>query len=331
MEGISGLAFASFYLDVHPDCPLLILEEELCVGGVWSASELPLAFDKSLLNAADVSHTPARLYDEFWTQSGQRMVGFSDVPFTLPSEATSYYGTFEAKHLNRYLEDYLDSHVYNGTSLRSRIGFGKWVEKVQKTENTWITSTRTRYDGEQRFRSKKLVVAAGLTSLPNLPSLPNLSDFKGPVRHHRRFGEFSKSLQFNSTECQDIAVLGAGKSATDMVYESVKKGKCVSWIIRKSGEGPALFFPAPGKGRYQNSTEQGATRWSQLFSPSSYMPVSWIGRLIHRTDIGRNYITSNLQQGDQMCHDAAAYRNREGALPCFQHLECSTKYVSRHP
>lgn len=37
--GISGLAAAKFYLDVHPDCRLIILEKEKCLGGVWSTSE----------------------------------------------------------------------------------------------------------------------------------------------------------------------------------------------------------------------------------------------------------------------------------------------------
>ena len=37
--GISGLAFARFYLDIHPECRLALLEEDSCVGGVWSSSK----------------------------------------------------------------------------------------------------------------------------------------------------------------------------------------------------------------------------------------------------------------------------------------------------
>ena len=36
--GLSGIAFARFYLDIHPESKLLILEQDSCVGGVWSAS-----------------------------------------------------------------------------------------------------------------------------------------------------------------------------------------------------------------------------------------------------------------------------------------------------
>lgn len=251
------------------------------------------------------------------------MVGFSDIPFTLPPDAPTYYGIFEAKYVAKYFEDYIESHVYNGASLRSRILFGNRVEKLEKTESVWTIHTEDFQGGERIFKSAKLAVATGLTSLPNMPSLPHQTEFKGPIRHHKHFGDVSKSL-LSSSDCKHIAVLGGGKSATDMVYESVKKGKSVSWIIRKNGEGPALFFPAPGGGRYENSVEKSSTRLMAFFSPSSFMPSSWLARLIHGTNIGRNYLIKKTQDGDQSCRDAAAYRTREGALPSFRNLECST-------
>ena len=81
--------------------------------------------------------------------------------------------------------------------------------------------------------------------MPNF-LLQHQKNFRGPISHHKRFGQMSKSL-LKEAEYKDIVVIGAGKSATDMVYESAKKGKHVNWIIRKDGEGPALFFPAPGR------------------------------------------------------------------------------------
>lgn len=35
--GLSGIAFARFYLDTHPECRLMIFEKDGCIGGVWSA------------------------------------------------------------------------------------------------------------------------------------------------------------------------------------------------------------------------------------------------------------------------------------------------------
>lgn len=271
-----------------------------------------------------IFYLAARLYDEFWTQSGHRMVGFSDVPIAPPPDAPSYYGCIEAKYVNKYFEDYIDSHVYDGSSLRSRFHFGNRVEKVEKTDGMWTVSTWDSHVGQREFRAFKVVIATGLTSLPNIPtSLPRQEEFKGPIRHHKHFGEFSKSL-LNTPSCKNVVVLGAGKSATDMVYESVKKGKIVSWIIRKNGEGPALFVPAAGGGRYENSTEKGTTRLSASFSPSSFMPTLWLARMIHGTNVGRYYLARKHQEGDQSCRDAAAYRDRKGALPSFKNLEPST-------
>lgn len=270
----------------------------------------------------------ARLYDEFWTQSGRRMLGYSDVPITIPPDAKHFYGCIEAKYITKYLEEYIDSHIYNGASLRSRIRCGHEVVKIEKRSDTWFVSARDSQNSVREFRGLKLVVATGLASIPHMPAfLQQPGTFKGPICHHKEFGKISRDL-LRTAECKNVAVFGSGKSATDMVYESVKKGKKVSWIIRKDGEGPALFFTAPGGGRYENSTEAGATRWNAHFSPSSFMPQGWLATLIHRTSFGTNYLRNKTRQADQSCRDAAAYRDRKGALPGFRNLESTTSYAT---
>lgn len=37
--GVSGLSAAKFYLDVHPDCRLSILDRDHFVGGTWNSSK----------------------------------------------------------------------------------------------------------------------------------------------------------------------------------------------------------------------------------------------------------------------------------------------------
>lgn len=49
------------------------------------------------------------------------MAEFSDQPVILPPNEKMYHGFFPAKHITKYLEEYLDSHVYNGKSLRERV------------------------------------------------------------------------------------------------------------------------------------------------------------------------------------------------------------------
>ena len=251
------------------------------------------------------------------------MVGFSDEPIVLPKEAPKFHGTFEAKYFTQYLENYIDRHVYNGACLRSRIHLGSRVTEIQKSDNVWTTVVRSPDAKTQQFRSSKLVVATGLTSLPKMPMLPNQHDYLGPICHHKDFGQATKSFLSESSS-YNIVVLGAGKSATDMVYECVKKGKLVHWIIRKDGEGPALYIPASGGKKFENSTEQGATRLAQTFSPSSFMQSSWLATFIHRTLFGRRYLNNKIREGDESCRKPAAYRDRDGALSSFRELECTT-------
>ena len=44
-KGLSGIAFARFYLGTHPKCRLAIFEKDGCIGGVWSrGSPFPKPF-----------------------------------------------------------------------------------------------------------------------------------------------------------------------------------------------------------------------------------------------------------------------------------------------
>jgi dimethylaniline monooxygenase (N-oxide forming) len=252
------------------------------------------------------------------------MTGFSDVPLTIPSDAPTYWDTFEAKYVTRYLEEYVDSHIYDRKSLRSRIKFGHRAETVEKVDETWSVCVKKSNGTKSTFRSLKLVVAIGHTSIPNMPLLPNEKDFTGHILHHKDFGQASRSV-LTEPGCRRITVLGGGKSAADMVYQSVKKGKVVNWVIRKSGEGPALLFPAPGHGRYKNSLESSATRHKACFSPSSFMP--WLPSLPHQTSYGVNYMKKRVEDVDRHCREIVGYETREDALPSFKDLDFTTSYV----
>jgi dimethylaniline monooxygenase (N-oxide forming) len=37
LPGLSGIAFARFYLAIHPEARLVIFEKDVGIGGVWSA------------------------------------------------------------------------------------------------------------------------------------------------------------------------------------------------------------------------------------------------------------------------------------------------------
>lgn len=188
-----------------------------------------------------------RGYDSFWTQGIVGTAEFSDMPMQRPPEEDLYFEFFKAKHTTKYLEDYVDQHRYSGLTLRKRIRFSTEVQSVLKTDGLWSIRTKDRDTGvEQNFSTPKLIVASGLTSIRYMPVLPGREIFHGQVLHHEDFGP---SDVLTSSDVRSIAVIGGGKSSADMVYEGVKAGKTVSWILKTTETtGPGFLFSPKGMG-----------------------------------------------------------------------------------
>ena len=245
------------------------------------------------------------------------MSGFSDIPITLPPDTEAYHEVFEAKYVTKYLESYVDEHVYNGQSVRERIYFGAKVREIEKADDSWRVSARRFEKGEEEmFHSAKLVTGTGHTTISNMPVLPGENLFQGHILHWKDFGKASDKI-LASDSYKSATILGGGKSAADMVYDSVEAGKKVSWIIRETGEGPAVFFAAAGKG-YRNSPELGAIRMLSAFSPLCFSPISWWTRLIHGSDYGRSIVAKLWLGVDQDCSNFGNFHDREGALLGFR-------------
>ncbi|RDL38615.1 uncharacterized protein BP5553_02955 [Venustampulla echinocandica] len=262
--GISGIYAAKFYLDMHPGCRLAILDRDNCVGGTWNSR---------------------RGYDSFWTQWTVGTAEFSDLPMPRPPEDDVYYEFFKAKHTTKYLESYVDHHSYGGQTLRDRIRFSTEVQSLVKPDGRWIVLTKDRVTGaELVFRTPKLMVASGLTSIANMPPLPGREDFRGQILHHEDFGS---SNVLSTPKIQNIVVLGGGKSSADMVYEAVKAGKTVSWVLKATDTtGPGFFLSPKGKGPYKNAFEIGMTRLAGTFNPSFMNGINWWTRLLHCSKYG---------------------------------------------
>ena len=138
-----------------------------------------------------------------------------------------------------------------------------------------------------RWKTNKLVVATGLTSIPKMPDLPGKETFSAPILHQEAFGQ---SGVLTDPEINDVTVIGGGKSAADMVYTCVKAGKKVSWVIIKSGTGPAFFLSAKGKGPCKNAFEIGSMRIAGTISPSIYNADTWWTRFLHGSESGRGLV-----------------------------------------
>lgn len=221
-----------------------------------------------------------------------------------PPEGEIHYEFFKAKHLTRYLEDYIDQHQFGGRSLRDRITFGFEVQRINKSGKSWVISGKDAQGEVKTFHTSKLIVASGLTSAPIIPSLPEKEKFQGSVIHQRDFG---RSAILSSLSVRHVTVLGGGKSAADMVYVSVKAGKSVSWLIRVPGSGPGYFVSPEGKGPYKNAYELGATRMAAAFTPSVFNWETWSSKVLHGTSVGRKILHSFWGAVDNQIRDAAHF------------------------
>ncbi|PQE08057.1 hypothetical protein CJF32_00008143 [Rutstroemia sp. NJR-2017a WRK4] len=208
-----------------------------------------------------------------------------------PPDEDLYLEFFKAKHTTKYLESYVDQHSYLDQTLRDRIQFSTEVRPVSKHDGIWVVSAMNRASGQQHtFKTTKLIIASGLTSIPNMPFLQGKEVFQGQLLHHEDFGS---SNVLTSPDVHNITILGAGKSSADMAYEAVKAGKNVSWVLKATDTtGPEFFVSPKGKGPYKNAFEIGMTRLAATFTPSFMNGLNWWTKLLHSTRYGMKLMSN---------------------------------------
>jgi dimethylaniline monooxygenase (N-oxide forming) len=247
-----------------------------------------------------------------------------------PPEEDIYFEFFKAKHTTRYLETYVDHQKHAGKTLRDRIKFEIEVQSLLKMDSGWIVSAKRRVSGEmQVFRTVKLVIASGLTSIPNMPSLPGRENFEGPILHQEDFGA---SSILSNPDVQKIVVLGGGKSSADMVYAAVKAGKAVNWVLKRTDTtGPGFFLSPKGIGPYKNAFEIGMTRLAATFTPSFLNGDSWWTKFLHSTSWGMKLMKGFWNTVDKDARKDANFGERH-SLQGFEKLSPHSPYdfLPRH-
>jgi dimethylaniline monooxygenase (N-oxide forming) len=222
--------------------------------------------------------------------------------------------------MSTYLEEYVDSHSYAGKTLRERVIFSATVKSLEKIAGLWTIKYSSALEGDSTLLARRVIVSTGSTSIPNMPSLKGSAAFKGPIIHTLDFG---RSNILEDASLKQITILGGGKSAADMVYQSVKAGKQVSWVIRNSGKGPGGFVAgkSPG-GPYRNVPELGITRiFSAIVIPSGLGKNSWLSTFLFRTKLGRWMHEFLERAANKQTIQAARYNDRPGAKESFKNLK----------
>ncbi|KAF2708716.1 flavin-binding monooxygenase-like protein-like protein [Pleomassaria siparia CBS 279.74] len=293
--GLSGIVAAARALQAHPDCNLAMLEQDYCLGGVWSQR---------------------RIYPSFWSQTAHGLAEFADMVMARPPEEDCKNDLFRAKYTTKYLEDYVDKIRITDRSLRDRIQFNTRVQSITKVDGRWHLSCIVSKDKSDKGNTKlivsaKLMIADGQSAVPRMPYIHGQEDFKGTMLHSIDFGQSNVII---NDKVKHVTVLGGGKSAADMVYESAKAGKTVSWIIRKTGDdstGPGFLVPADVPTPYRNPGSGAQTRVMSSLQPCFMIKDSWWARFLHGTKIGTKIVTWIFKQADAQVQKRALFKERK--------------------
>ncbi|KAI1444246.1 hypothetical protein F5Y02DRAFT_184148 [Annulohypoxylon stygium] len=251
--GWYGLMAARTYLRLRPKTKLLIVDTEGSVGGVWCKE---------------------RLYPNLVAQVKIGLFNYPDTPMP-PRGGKKSDPAVTGEMIHNYLHKFAEDH-----DLLRRTRLNTFVEKATKLPEGWRLELR---DSHEIIETEKLMVATGVTSIPEMPDFPD-SDNAIPRIHSRDIGESFNDLQ--SDEVTSVAVVGAAKSAYDAVYLLLRMGKKVSWVIRKEGAGPLAILPFKILDTV-NSIAFASTRLMTFLSPSILNTQGSLSWFFHRTLVGR--------------------------------------------
>lgn len=192
------------------------------------------------------------------------------------------------------------------------------IQSIRKVEEIWYVESET-----MTYTAPKVMIASGLCSVPKMPLLLGQYTFGGTIVHTEGFGE-TKIME--DSKITKIVVLGAGKSAADVVYDAVKHAKEVHWVIRTTDTGPSFFASGKARGPYKNAFEAAHTRTVASLGPSIFNGANLWTRFLQQTRLGRWIVGKLLAKQDQNIRNEANYHGRDSTKG-FDQLEYQTPYV----
>jgi len=191
--GQAGLAVAARLKQLRIDT--LIVDREARIGDNWRHRYHAL----TLHNQVQVNHLPYMPFPPNW-------------PVYIPKDKLANW--FEA-----YVES-MELNYWTGTEFES----GSYDEAAGR----WSVVLR-RADGSQRtMHPRHVVLATGVSGIPNLPDIPSLKNFAGTVLHSSQYddGEAWKGKK--------ALVIGTGNSGHDIAQDLHSSGAHVTLVQRSS-------------------------------------------------------------------------------------------------
>ncbi|WP_316398631.1 NAD(P)/FAD-dependent oxidoreductase [Bradyrhizobium sp. 33ap4] len=191
--GQAGLAIAARLQQLKIDA--LIVDREARVGDNWRKRYHAL----TLHNQVQVNHLPYMPFPPNW-------------PTYIPKDK-----------LANWFESYVDAMELNFWTGTEFVGGsyddadGRWTVELRRADGT----TRT-------MQPRHVVMATGVSGIPNLPDIPGLKDFGGKVMHSSRYEDGE-----NWTGKRAL-VIGTGNSGHDIAQDLHSSGAEVTLVQRSS-------------------------------------------------------------------------------------------------
>ncbi|WP_298273605.1 NAD(P)/FAD-dependent oxidoreductase [uncultured Bradyrhizobium sp.] len=191
--GQAGLAIAARLQQLKIDA--LIVDREARVGDNWRKRYHAL----TLHNQVQVNHLPYMPFPPNW-------------PTYIPKDK-----------LANWFESYVDAMELNFWTGTEFVGGsyddaqGRWTVELRRADGT----TRT-------MRPRHVVMATGVSGIPNLPEIPGLKNFSGQVMHSSRYEDGE-----NWTGKRAL-VIGTGNSGHDIAQDLHSSGAAVTLVQRSS-------------------------------------------------------------------------------------------------
>jgi putative flavoprotein involved in K+ transport len=191
--GQAGLSIAARLTQLQVDT--LIVDRERRIGDNWRNRYHAL----TLHNQVQVNHLPYMPFPPNW-------------PTYIPKDKLA--GWFEA---------YVESMELNYWPATEFAG-GTYDER----EGRWSVVLR-RADGTQReMRPRHVVMATGVSGIPNLPDLAALRNFAGKVLHSSQYDDG------DAWQGKNVLVIGTGNSGHDIAQDLYSSGAKVTLVQRSS-------------------------------------------------------------------------------------------------
>ncbi|KAJ5918463.1 hypothetical protein N7466_010455 [Penicillium verhagenii] len=255
--GWYGLVAARTYLRLCPNVNLVVIDSDSTVGGVWSED---------------------RLYPNLVAQVNLGLFNYTDTP--MPSIGVTGEKQVTGRMIHDYLQRYAEDH-----NLLPHIRFNTFVTQVNRDHSSggWLLTLR---DSSEIIKTAKLLVAPGVTSIPNMPDIPGIEPdtARVPVVHSMDLGRSFSDLE--NPEIKKVIVVGAAKSAYDAVYLLLTMGKEVTWVIRENGAGPLAILPSTLLGIW-TSIGVASTRLMTGLSPSILNTDGYLYWIFQKHHFGR--------------------------------------------